>query len=107
MAESRAIGREVGLTVALLPVVLFIVLLVMAPAFVEPLFDPAVSIAGMPAGWIMLGVGAGLVGLGALLIARARGLGRVVVGDVVAMLALAIVIVGPAVILVIKNLGNV
>jgi hypothetical protein len=107
MAEQRATRREVGLAVALVPVALSIALLVLAPGFVEPLFDPAVAIAGMPAGLVMLGLASLLAGVGLLVVVRARGTGTIVLGDVVAMLALAIVILGPAVVVVIKNLGSV
>jgi tight adherence protein B len=62
--------RMSGLVVGLLPIGLFLLLSVLAPAFMSALFDPKVKIIGLPAGAVLLGIGGFMMGIGFLAIRR-------------------------------------
>jgi tight adherence protein B len=62
--------RLSGYVVAFLPIGLAMFLAVAAPSFLAPLFDNAVSIGGLPAGVIILGLGAIAMLVGFMLIRR-------------------------------------
>lgn len=65
-AQQRMSGYVVGF----LPVALLLFLFVAAPKFMEPMFDPAVAIAGIPAGVIILAFGGFMMFLGFMAIRR-------------------------------------
>lgn len=65
-AQQRLSGYVVGF----LPFGLAAFIFVAAPSFFEPMFDPAVSIAGLPAGIIILGLGLVSMFTGFMLIRR-------------------------------------
>ena len=65
-AQQRMSGYVVGF----LPIALILFLAVAAPNFLAPMFDNAVSIGGLPAGVIILGLGAVAMLVGFMLIRR-------------------------------------
>ena len=62
--------RISGYVVAFLPIGLTGVLFLIAPNFMAPMFDPAVSIAGIPTGIVLMGVGATMMFIGFMLIRK-------------------------------------
>ena len=62
--------RMSGYVVAFLPIGLIAVLAIIAPNFMAPMFDPAVSVLGIPAGMILLGFGRFMMFIGFILIRR-------------------------------------
>jgi tight adherence protein B len=62
--------RLSGYVVALLPVGILAFLWVAAPDFLAPMFDPSVNIGGLPAGAIIMGIGAIMMFIGFMLIRR-------------------------------------
>jgi tight adherence protein B len=65
-AQQRLSGYVVGF----LPIALMAFLFVAAPGFMNPMFDPAVNIGGLPAGVVILGLGIIAMIIGFLLIRR-------------------------------------
>jgi tight adherence protein B len=65
-AQQRLSGYVVGF----LPIALTGFLFVAAPGFMDPMFDPAVAIGGLPAGIIILGVGGFAMFIGFMLIRK-------------------------------------
>jgi len=65
-AQQRLSGYVVGL----LPIGLAGFLFIAAPRFMDPMFDPAVSIIGLPAGVIILAIGGFMMFLGFMLIRK-------------------------------------
>ncbi len=65
-AQQRLSGYVVGF----LPIALTGFLFIAAPGFMDPMFDPAVAIGGLPAGIIILGVGAFAMFIGFMLIRK-------------------------------------
>ncbi len=71
--------RISGYVVAFLPIGLVSVLFVIAPTFMTPMFDPAVSVAGIPTGIILIAIGGTMMFIGFMIIRqdrRHRGLAR-------------------------------
>jgi tight adherence protein B len=62
--------RISGYVVAFLPIGLTVILFLIAPNFMAPMFDPAVSIAGIPTGIILMGIGATMMFIGFMLIRK-------------------------------------
>jgi tight adherence protein B len=62
--------RISGYVVAFLPIGLTVILFLIAPNFMAPMFDPAVSIAGIPTGIVLMGVGATMMFIGFMLIRK-------------------------------------
>ena len=62
--------RISGYVVAFLPIGLTAILFLIAPNFMSPMFDPAVSIAGIPTGIVLMGVGATMMFIGFMLIRK-------------------------------------
>lgn len=62
--------RMSGYVVAFLPIALIAVLAVIAPNFMSPMFDPAVSVLGIPAGAVLLGFGGFMMFVGFMFIRR-------------------------------------
>ena len=62
--------RISGYVVAFLPIGLVAVLFVLAPTFMSPMFDPAVSIAGIPTGIILMAVGGTMMFIGFMIIRK-------------------------------------
>ena len=62
--------RMSGYVVAGLPIALSIFLFIVAPSFFEPMFDADVSILGLPAGVIIIGLGGIMMLIGFLMIRR-------------------------------------
>jgi len=62
--------RISGYVVAFLPIGLSLFLFVVAPTFFEPMFDQEVNILGIPAGMVIIGLGAISMLIGFLLIRR-------------------------------------
>jgi len=62
--------RISGYVVAFLPIGLTGFLFLVAPSFMAPMFDPAVSVAGIPTGMILIGVGATMMFIGFMIIRR-------------------------------------
>jgi len=92
--------------VALTPIWMLLALLVLRPGFFDPIFDNPPGIAGMPAGALIMAVGLvwGLIG------ARLMRSRRSDAGALLTLLAFATpatfaVILGPALILIVQNLG--
>lgn len=65
-AQQRMSGYVVGL----LPLGLTGVLFVIAPTFMDPMFDPAVSVAGIPLGVILIAMGGFMMFVGFMIIRR-------------------------------------
>lgn len=73
-AEIRtltAMQRLSGYVVGLLPVLLFLFLLVVAPQFMNPMFDNPPGLLGLPLGVILLGIGLFFMGIGFTFVRRA------------------------------------
>ena len=62
--------RISGYVVAFLPIGLAGILFVIAPGFMSPMFDPAVSMAGIPTGIIILSIGGFMMFIGFMLIRK-------------------------------------
>ena len=62
--------RLSGYVVALLPVGILIFLWIAAPDFMAPMFNPEASIAGLPAGAVIMGIGGIMMFIGFILIRR-------------------------------------
>ncbi len=62
--------RISGYVVAFLPIGLTGILFLIAPNFMAPMFDPAVSIAGIPTGIVLMGIGATMMFIGFMLIRK-------------------------------------
>lgn len=62
--------RMSGYVVAGLPIFLVVILSVIAPQFMEPMFDDAISVIGIPIGVIILALGGIMMGIGFLAIRR-------------------------------------
>jgi hypothetical protein len=105
--DGRTLALQAGIVVALVPVALLVVLLVVAPSFLEPMVDPDVAIAGIPAGLVILGLALALTVLGFVVIARWSRSALNILGNIVILVATAVIVLGPAIVLVIKNLGSV
>jgi tight adherence protein B len=65
-AQQRMSGYVVGL----LPLGLSGILFVIAPTFMDPMFDPAVSVAGIPVGVILIAIGGFMMFVGFMIIRR-------------------------------------
>lgn len=103
--RSRAKSIE-GWAVAL-PLVVVAFLFVAAPGFMDPMFDTAVRIAGLPAGLVLLAAGGAAIALGALAwrtVTHRAGPG---LGEAITMVLVAgIVLVAPMLVLLFKGLGS-
>ena len=62
----RGTARSIQGWALALPLVVVAILFVAAPGFMDPLFDPALRIAGIPAGLVLLAVFSAAIALGAL-----------------------------------------
>jgi tight adherence protein B len=62
--------RISGYVVAFLPIGLAGFLFLIAPSFMAPMFDPAVNVAGIPTGMILIGVGLTMMFIGFMIIRR-------------------------------------
>ena len=62
--------RLSGLVVGSLPIGLFIFLSIIAPSFMAALFDPTIRIGGLPAGAVLLAIGAFMMAIGFIAIRR-------------------------------------
>ena len=62
--------RMSGYVVAFLPIGLAGLLFVIAPSFMEPMFNPDVAVAGIPVGVVLIGIGALMMFVGFLAIRR-------------------------------------
>jgi tight adherence protein B len=62
--------RISGYVVAFLPIGLAGFLFVIAPSFMQPMFDPAVNVAGIPTGIILIAVGATMMFIGFMFIRK-------------------------------------
>jgi tight adherence protein B len=62
--------RMSGYVVAFLPIGLIAVLAIIAPSFMAPMLDPAVSILGIPAGLILMAFGGLMMFFGFIFIRR-------------------------------------
>jgi len=65
-AQQRMSGYVVGF----LPIGLVAFLFIIAPSFLEPMLDPAVNIAGIPAGMILIAIGGIMMFIGFMFIRR-------------------------------------
>jgi hypothetical protein len=91
--------------IAGLPALLAVLLLVLFPGFMYPLFDDRIAVLGMPLGLVLLAFVFALSGVGILVVAVARSwlvLALVVIGLVAP--ALFLLILAPAVVLITINL---
>ena len=73
MGEIRTLTaqqRMSGYVVAGLPIFLVVILNVIAPQFMAPMFDDSITIVGIPAGVILLLIGAIMMGIGFLAIRK-------------------------------------
>jgi hypothetical protein len=61
-----------ALATALSPVVLWVVLLLLAPGFTDPLYANPPGIAGLPAGLVLMGTAFVLAAVGAIVVWRSR-----------------------------------
>lgn len=62
--------RISGYVVAFLPIGLAGFLFLIAPSFMQPMFDPAVNVGGIPTGMILIGVGLTMMFIGFMVIRR-------------------------------------
>jgi tight adherence protein B len=62
--------RISGYVVAFLPIGVAGFLFVIAPSFMEPMFDPAVNVAGIPTGMILIGTGLTMMFIGFMVIRK-------------------------------------
>jgi hypothetical protein len=98
-------GQVAGYAVAVTPLALLVLLAVLAPNFLSPLFDDRVSLVGTPAGFWFVGIVLLLAAIGVATVRVVRH--PVLVGAVLLVttfLGLNIVLLGPAVILIMINL---
>lgn len=103
---QRRERRIVALTVGLGPIWLLVYLWLAAPAFLEPLGNGDVAVGGVPLGWVMAITAAGLSVAAAAIIERTRG--NRALGFAILLLvfpALFLVLLGPAFVLIVENLG--
>jgi hypothetical protein len=93
--------------ISLLPVGLFLVLALLVPSFVEPIFLNPPAIAGLPMGLVIVGgaLAWSLLGL-AIMVAATSPLVRLFASVVFTLPALFAVILGPAVVLIASNLAG-
>jgi hypothetical protein len=108
-ARSGPPGIQQGILVgiALAPLALLLFLALAAPGFLDPLADQSVAVAGLPLGWLIVGLFAALTAMAvvvALTVRSAIGAGLFVV--VAAGFALWLVILGPAIVLIASGLGT-
>jgi hypothetical protein len=105
---GRSAGRRavIAATIGLSPIWVAIVLTLVAPAFMAPMGDAKVSIAGFPAGQVILGGAFVMAIAGAFVIWR--GTSAVVRAAAFVLLtfpAILFVVFGPATVLILENLG--
>lgn len=109
MSEPVAQQRErrvVALTVGLGPIWLLVYLRLATPPFLDPLGNPDVAIGGVPLGWVIVIAAAWLSIAAAAVIDRTQG-GRALAFALLLLVfpALFLVILGPASVLIVENLG--
>lgn len=105
--EGKGRSSLVGLILGLSPVWLGVFLAFAAPTFIEPFGRQDVAIAGLPLGVVLSVVSLVLAVSGAIVIWKARS--TTVVAAALVLLtfpALMLVLMGPAVILILENLGG-
>ena len=105
-SKGRTSTTRGWVAIAAVPLILYGVLMVAAPGFMDPFFSNPPSIAGLPAGIVVLSVALGLTALGLLIVATARtDVTRLLAIALLAMPAVALILFGPAAILIIQNLA--
>jgi hypothetical protein len=103
--ERAGRGRMVGYAVALSPLVLIALLAWVAPRYLAPLGDDRVSLIGLPGGEIFLAFVLVFIGMGVAAVRYVRN--PAAAGAVVFLMttmSLAVISLGPAVILIMINL---
>ena len=97
----------VALIVGMSPLWIGLFLALATPTFVERMDDAKVAIAGLPAGWFLILASLILAISGAIAIWKARSTVVVVAALVLLTFpALVLVIMGPALVLIVENVGN-
>jgi hypothetical protein len=95
-----------ALVTALSPVLLWVVLLLTAPGFTDPLYTNPPEILGLPAGLVLVGVAFVLAVVGAVIVWRSRS--RTVHALAIGLLtipALLLIGLGPSIVGVLENLS--
>jgi hypothetical protein len=94
--------------IALSPLALAIFLLVVAPGFLDPMWDDRVAVAGFPLGSVLMALSVVLTIVAVVVATRVRStLVAAIVTTLIAGAALWIVILGPAVVLIVIGLNSV
>lgn len=88
------------------PLVLWIVLLLMAPGFTDPLYGNPPGILGLPAGLVLVGLAVVLAVVGAVVVWRSRSstLRALAIG-LLTIPSLLLIGLGPAIVLALQNLS--
>jgi hypothetical protein len=104
---TRSPLQSVAVVIASVPVPLWIVLWILAPGFVEPVFLNPPAMLGLPAGVVIIAFAGVLATFGWLLARRARTVG-IALGAVAFLTipALLLIMVTPALILIIVNVAG-
>jgi hypothetical protein len=105
-ATWRSPLARAGYVLTSFPFVLIVVLMVVAPGFMDPLLANPPAIAGLPAGVVLLFLALVWAVLGILVARRARSTAGIALALVVFTLPASMAIMlGPAAILIIQNLA--
>lgn len=103
---GRSAEARIGLALTSLPFILIVVLMFLAPGFLDPLFASPPAILGLPAGVVFLFIALAWAVLGILVGRSARSNARILLAMVVfALPASMAIFLGPAAILIIQNLA--
>jgi hypothetical protein len=104
---TRSPLQSVAVVIASVPVPLWIVLWILAPGFMEPVFLNPPAMLGLPAGVVIIAFAGGLATLGWLVARRTRSV-RVALGAVTFLTipALLLIMLTPALMLIIVNLAG-
>jgi uncharacterized membrane protein len=106
-ATGRSQQAMAGYVLTSMPFILIIVLAVVAPGFMDPLFAGRPAILGLPAGVVFLVLTIVWAVLGILVARKARSEAWIALAVVVFTLpALMAIMIGPALILIVQNLAS-
>ena len=103
--RRAAVPRRIAVVVALVPLWLILILSVVAPGFMDPLYANPPGIAGLPAGIVILGLVLAWTAIGVAVISGLQSVRTQLLAYLVfAVPATMVVLYAPATILIIQNL---
>jgi hypothetical protein len=99
-------SRRANLVVALSPLIVGLILLLVPARFFDPMFSKPPDILGVPLGFVLLVIAAAWAAIGVAIVWRVRSSIALLLALVLfAAPAMIVVIFGPAIILIMQNLG--